>query len=79
MKNAGQGVTRANTSMTVAEGLQIQQDDLYRWKATLSRECFSSLLSECAKRNGALRTNHTGHDVFHSVPMEQWVNAWRPQ
>lgn len=71
------GLTACQTAFNLQMGLDQQQQDLARWKNTLSTECFSALLQETARRNGLLRSEQNGHDVFHSVPMEQFVNAWR--
>jgi hypothetical protein len=76
--NTAKGVTACQTAFNLQMGLDQQQQDLTRWKATLSTECFSALMAETARRNGLLRTCHSGHDVFHSLPMIQWINEWRP-
>lgn len=77
MNKASLGLTACQKTFNLQMGLDLQQQDLTRWKATLSTECFSALISEAARRNGLLRDGHDGHDVFHGLAMEQFVNTWR--
>jgi hypothetical protein len=52
------------TQLTVAEGIEIQRQDLERWAKVLKPECHVHLAFWCAKHNAELRrAGFTGYDV----------------
>ncbi len=64
---------------TLTEGLQIQTDDLIRWKPKLSQDCYLALLDWVLSKNKELTDKSTGYDVVRGGQLTEFVLNWKEE
>lgn len=58
---------------TVAAGIEIQQEYLYRWKTVLKPEVFQRLRAHVSLENQSLNEGSDGYDVFRGNDLNAYV------
>lgn len=60
---------------SLAEGLNIQKNQLSEWETILRPEAFAELLKEAEKQNLLLHDNADGNDVWRGIDIRDWVDS----
>jgi hypothetical protein len=66
-------------TLSLQDGLRIQNSQMDEWRKKLNYRCFKSLNAKVQEANFSLGDHSTGFDVFRGTDIEQFVLNWKPQ